>query len=115
MQALCFVNVQSISFAGVKNGACMYLQDLLDRPLLWTACRHHVGEIMISSVWKSSIEVSQGPEIMMFKKCIANYKTVTQDITNVSFNANSVTNPELILKKPPSLFYSIYHWDERRL
>ena len=35
------------------SGACISLQKELDRPLLWFACRRHVGEVMFANCWNS--------------------------------------------------------------
>ena len=42
---------------------------MLNRPLLWTPCRHHIGEIIISRVWDSlKIEVAKSPEVSVFQR-----------------------------------------------
>ena len=46
----------------------MSLQNKLGRPLLWFACRKHIGEIILTHVWESlKIETSRAPDIEMFK------------------------------------------------
>ena len=54
---------------GPNNGACIHLQRELETPLLWFACRHHVGEIILTHVWESlRIEASKSPEVSIFKR-----------------------------------------------
>ena len=35
---------------GQYNGACVLLENLLELPLLWLACRHHIFEVLLSDV-----------------------------------------------------------------
>ena len=59
------------SFAGHVTAACISLQDRLDRPLLWLACRHHVGEIVLAHVWEDlAVEASKGPNVTIFERYI---------------------------------------------
>ncbi|RXG55605.1 hypothetical protein Avbf_09894, partial [Armadillidium vulgare] len=54
---------------GQHTAACVCLQRELDRPLLWFACRRHVGEVMLSDCWDSlNIEASSGPNISIFTR-----------------------------------------------
>ena len=48
--AMCFDT--SASNTGKFNGACIFLEALLDHPLLWTACCHHVHEVILAHVFK---------------------------------------------------------------
>ena len=36
---------------GHKTAACISIQRVLDTPLLWLACRHHIGEVVLGKVW----------------------------------------------------------------
>ncbi|RXG59118.1 hypothetical protein Avbf_18357 [Armadillidium vulgare] len=57
------------SNTGQHTTACVCLQWELDRPLLWFACRRHVGEVMLSDCWDSlNIEASSGPNISIFTR-----------------------------------------------
>ena len=45
--------------------------------LLWLACRHHIGEVLLNSVWDSlKIEVSKSPNVSLFTRFKENYKAV---------------------------------------
>ena len=36
---------------GAQTAACVSLQNAFSKPLLWFACRHHIGEIILTHVW----------------------------------------------------------------
>ena len=64
-----FVFYHYNSIPGHMNGACIGLQQELGRPLLWFACRHHVGEILLKHVWeKIAVEASSSPDVNVFKR-----------------------------------------------
>ena len=53
------------------TAACICLQDRLNRPLLWLACRHHVGEVVLTHVWEDlGVEGSKGPKVSIFVRCV---------------------------------------------
>ena len=55
------------STTGHESAACVSLQERLGRPLLWLACRHHVGEVVLTHVWDAlRIEVSKAPDVTVF-------------------------------------------------
>ena len=61
-------------FSGHLTAACIQIQEKLDRPLLWLACRRHIGEILLDHVWKAlSIEPSKSPEHQLFKRLRLNW------------------------------------------
>ena len=54
---------------GKCNGACIYLQDIIGRPLLFMACRKHIGEIHVGKAFDIlAVEVSTSPDLMVFKR-----------------------------------------------
>ena len=59
---------------GHVTAACICMQEKLQRPLLWCACRHHIGEIMLSRVWDSlKIETSKSHQISIFSRLRQNF------------------------------------------
>ena len=57
------------SNTGHLTAGCISIQQKLEKALLWSACRKHVGEIMISQVWDDlGVEVSASPEYLIFKR-----------------------------------------------
>ena len=61
--------IHFIVFTGHLTAACVSLQNKLGRPLLWIAFRKHIGETILTHVWKSlKIETSRAPDIKLFKR-----------------------------------------------
>ncbi|KAG0727259.1 hypothetical protein GWK47_035034 [Chionoecetes opilio] len=56
------------SNTGIHRGACTLIEEGLGRELVWTACRHHVLEIVLSSVFKVVFGPTGGPENGLFKR-----------------------------------------------
>lgn len=57
------------SNTGRINGACVLLEQKLDRELLIFACRHHMYELVLKSVFEAKIsQVTISPDIPLFKK-----------------------------------------------
>ena len=55
------------SNTGQYTGACVLPENLLERPLLWLACRHHIFEVLLSDVFTTCMGPSSGPDILLFK------------------------------------------------
>lgn len=65
------------SNTGRLNGTCILLEQKLDRELLIFACRHHVYELVLKSVFEVKIsQVTTSPDIPLFKKFKENWKNV---------------------------------------
>jgi hypothetical protein len=65
------------SNTGRLNGACILLEQKLDRELVIFACRHHVYELVLKSVFEIKIsQVTTSPDIPLFKKFRENWKNV---------------------------------------
>ena len=45
----------------------------MDKDMLWLACRHHILEIVLESVVSTSLPVSSGPNIQIFKRFKVNW------------------------------------------
>jgi hypothetical protein len=57
------------SNTGHISAACVSIQEKLGRALLWSACRHHVGEVILSHVFKDlHIETSKSPDVTLFTR-----------------------------------------------
>lgn len=65
------------SNTGGISAACISIQSALSRFLLWLACRHHVGEVVLTVVWDSlQIEVSKSPDISLFTRFKENFEHI---------------------------------------
>ena len=57
------------SNTGHKTAGCIQIQISLNKPLLWFACRHHIGEVILTHVWTDlKIETSKSPIITVFER-----------------------------------------------
>lgn len=66
VQAMCFDTTSSNT--GRLNGACVLIEQALNRQLLFLACRHHIFELVIGAVFTSCMGSSFAPEVSLFKR-----------------------------------------------
>lgn len=77
--------VKSMSFdttasnTGSRKGACILLEQKMDKELLWLACRHHIMEIMLESVVQNEIGPSSGPDNLLFKRFQKNWQSINKE------------------------------------
>lgn len=65
------------SNTGRLNGACVLLEQKLERELLLFACRHHMYELVLKCVFESKIQqITSSPDIPLFKKFRDNWKNI---------------------------------------
>ncbi|XP_050520208.1 uncharacterized protein LOC126893767 [Daktulosphaira vitifoliae] len=118
-------NVQAIGFdttasnTGRIKGACMLLEQKLERDLLYFGCRHHVSEIVLAAVFgKSKFSIS-GPDIPLFKRFQANWSQVNTNNFVPGINSSeirSVVGDDLdnILKNYNIAIYKKYPREDYR-
>ena len=72
---------------GHLTAACIQLQADTDKAMLWAACRHHVGETVLTHVWDClEIEVSQSPDIQIFLRFRSAYGSLSSsDLGDLNF------------------------------
>ena len=64
---------------GLWTGGCVELQSKLNKPLLWCACRKHMGEVVAGKVFDTLlIEKSQSPDTKIFKNFRSNFNIIPQ-------------------------------------
>lgn len=56
------------SNTGQENGACVLLERLLERKLLYLPCRHHILEIILRAVFEKKLPGTSGPSVAIFKR-----------------------------------------------
>lgn len=82
-------SVQAMSFdttsvnTGINKGACILLERMIGRELLWLACRHHMLEIILSKVFTLCFGPSSSPDIPLFKR----FKVVWDNIDRDNFQS----------------------------
>jgi hypothetical protein len=54
--------LSTLSTIGVRKGACFLLEKLLGRKLLYTACRHHIHELLVETTFEEYFGSSTSPE-----------------------------------------------------
>ena len=74
------------SNTGSKTAGCVAIQEALEHHLLWFACRHHMGEVVLKHVWDAfKIEVAK-PEITVFERFKDNFSKITHsDIAGLDY------------------------------
>ena len=77
---------------GKWTGACIRVQELIGRPLLWCACRKHVGEVHIGHAWDSlKVEASASPEISVYNIFKDNFHLISLETAQMKiFDINSI-------------------------
>jgi hypothetical protein len=67
VKGMCFDTTASNS--GIHSGACVLIQQALNRNLLPLACRHHILEIVVEKAFTAmKIAPSTGPDILIFRR-----------------------------------------------
>lgn len=66
VQAICCCTTSTNM--GRLKGACVILEQMVGRDLLYFPCRHHIYELILKSVFEEKLSKSLAPEIPLFKK-----------------------------------------------
>jgi len=66
VQAFC--SDTTASNTGRLNGACVLLEQLLEREIVYLPCRHHIYEIVLKSVFDLKLSGTSGPDVAIFKR-----------------------------------------------
>jgi len=81
----------------VVSGACILLEHLLGRDLLYLACRHHILELVASSACTEMMGTLSAPEILLCKRFQAKWKCVNQ--AESLWNLNSRPSQKTIVTR----------------
>ena len=54
------------SNTGIQKGAAIRIQKLLQRKVLFLACRHHSAELIAKNVWYKLFPADKSPECKLF-------------------------------------------------
>ena len=75
---MCFDTTASNT--GPVTAACVTIQQKLGKALLWSACRHHIGELIVAHVFRDlKIEVSKSPEVSVFQRLRKNWVSLPHE------------------------------------
>lgn len=69
---------------GEKTGSGVEMEKLLQRSLLWLACRHHIGEIMLKEACLVTFDVkgsSTSPEVTFLKDFKQLWNNIGNELT----------------------------------
>ena len=77
--SMCFDTTSSNT--GWIKGACVLIEKMLGRPLLWNACRHHIPELILRAVW----EILFGKDMSPFYKDFEDFQASWDDIDKNNF------------------------------
>ena len=79
------------SNTGCENGACRYLEDWLDTPLLWLACRHHIHELHAKRFVQGIFGQTKDPGVALFRRLKSSWHSIQIDYDKLSkFDFTSV-------------------------
>jgi hypothetical protein len=76
--------VQAMSFdttasnTGRKGGACVLLEQKLEKELINLACRHHIHELIVAKVFDTLMGPSSGPSIKLFQRFADSWKSINR-------------------------------------
>ena len=69
----------TFSNTGIHVGACTLIEKLLQKELLYLACRHHIHEIIVSGVFKCCFGLTSGPDNLIFKRFKEHWNFINQE------------------------------------
>ena len=56
------------SNTGHVSGACTFLEVWLDKPIMWLACRRHIGELHLGSAATTITGATKDPGMVLFRR-----------------------------------------------
>ena len=85
----------TVSHNGLKSGACLLLEQKLNRELISLARRHHIHELIIAKVFDAAMGPSNGPNIKLFQRFASAWETIDKsDYKSAMDDASVVTELE---------------------
>ena len=84
---------------GHLTAACISIQIALERPLLWSGCRHHIGVVLLTHVFNTlHVENSRLPEVDLFVRLRNNWTLMSTDESGpLSFYTPDDAEPQCLL------------------
>jgi len=96
VRAMCFDTTRSNT--GRNMGACVQLEHRLGKKILALACRHHIMELIIGTVFKVCMGSSSSPEILLFKRFQASWINIDKAKFEIGMNNDYVARLLLDVK-----------------
>ena len=56
------------SNTGADKGACKFVEEWCETPIMWLACRHHIAELHISKVVQVVTGNTKDPGVALFRR-----------------------------------------------
>jgi len=80
------------SNTGSVTAACVSIQQKLGKTLLWSACRRHVKEIILTHVFRDfQTETSKSPEVTLFSRFCKHFDLLPHTSDRPMFKLDSVS------------------------
>ena len=74
--------ITTSSNSEINSGSCVLLQQLLNKQLLWLACRHHIPELILKAAFQSLFGKTTSPVETLFSTLKSSWKSL--DLSNLS-------------------------------
>ncbi|XP_044596981.1 uncharacterized protein LOC123273608 [Cotesia glomerata] len=75
---------------GCNNGAAVLLEQMLETDLLWLPCRHHIYELVLTSVFTLKLPGTTGPNVPLFKKFQSCWSTIDKSKFKDGLEGNKI-------------------------
>ena len=93
-----------------EAGACKCLEDWLESPVLWLACRHHIYELHLKRIVQGVTGQTKDPGVALFRQLKSDWNSLEIDYNNLN-TLDYTTLPEWMEKEARS----VLAWAEREL
>lgn len=75
---------------GHTKGAAVLLEQLLERPILYFPCRHHILELILRGVFEVGFPISTEPNVPLFKRFQQSWKTMNKENYKIGVENNDI-------------------------
>ena len=82
-QVLGMVFDTTASNTGEYSGACQYLEEWLEAPVLWLACRRHMAELHLGTAVRLVMGATKDPGLALFRRLSREWRQLDIDYSNL--------------------------------
>ena len=111
VKAMCFDTTACNT--GPKSDACVLIEQKLEKDLLYLACRHHIFELVLATVFKECMSGSSGPDVAIFKRFRQNWAVINQTKFDTATTIDEM--PRLRSKVQESRDFALKQLEEQQL